>query len=417
MFVKVARFKKTKKMNINEIRKDFPILSRKVYNKDLIYLDNGATTQKPLQVIDAVSDFYKQTNSNIHRGVHYLSDKSTEMYENARVKVQNFINAEHKEEVIFTRGTTDAVNLVAFSYGEKYIQEGDEVIITEMEHHSNIVPWQLLCERKKALLKYIPLNSMGELQLDELDNLLSERTKILAVTYVSNSLGTINPVKEIIKKAHKCNVPVLVDAAQAIQHISVDVQDLDCDFLAFSGHKMYAETGIGVLYGKQSLLDAMPPYQGGGDMVDVVKLEKTTYLKSPFRFEAGTTNYVGAISIAAAIDYINRLGISNIQKYEHDLLQYAIQQLEAIDNLSIYGNSKNKSAVTSFLLDGIHSYDTGVILDKMGIAVRTGTHCTQPVMSYFGISGTVRISFAMYNTFEEIDVFMKGIKRVQRMFG
>ncbi len=404
-------------MNINNIRQDFPILNQKVYNKYLVYLDNGATTQKPLQVINAVSDFYKQTNSNIHRGVHYLSDKSTEMYENARIKVQNFINAKHQEEIIFTKGTTDAINLVAFSYGEQYIKEGDEVIITAMEHHSNIVPWQMLCERKKAVLKHIPLNENGELLIDELDNLLSERTKILAVTYVSNSLGTVNSVKQIIETAHKHNVAVLVDAAQAVQHINVDVQDLDCDFLAFSGHKMYAETGIGVLYGKQNLLDAMPPYQGGGDMVDIVKLEKTTYLQSPLRFEAGTTNYVGAISLAVAIDYINAIGIQNIQKHEHELLQYATKELEAIESLRIYGNAKNKSAVISFLLDGIHPYDTGMILDKMGIAVRTGTHCTQPIMSYFGISGTVRISFAMYNTFSEIDACINGIKRVKKMFG
>ncbi len=404
-------------MNINNIRQDFPILNQKVYNKNLVYLDNSATTQKPLQVIDAVSDFYKQTNSNIHRGVHYLSDKSTEMYENARIKVQNFINAEHKEEVIFTKGTTDAINLVAFSYGEKYIKEGDEVIITAMEHHSNIVPWQMLCERKKAVLKYIPFNENGELLIDELDNLINERTKILAVTYVSNSLGTVNPVKQIIETAHKHNVAVLIDAAQAIQHIAVDVQDLDCDFLVFSGHKMYAETGIGVLYGKQKLLDEIPPYQGGGDMVDIVKLEKTTYLKSPFKFEAGTTNYVGAVSLAVAIDYINAVGIQNIQKHEHDLLQYATNQLNSLESVRIYGNAKNKSAAISFLLDSIHPYDTGMVLDKMGIAVRTGTHCTQPVMSYFGISGTVRISFAMYNTFSEIDTFINGIKRVKKMFG
>ncbi len=403
-------------MNITKIRQDFPILNQKIYNKDLVYLDNGATTQKPLQVINAVSEFYTQTNSNIHRGVHYLSNKSTEMYENARETVQKFINAQSKDEIIFTKGTTDAINLVAFSFGEQFIKDGDEIIVTSMEHHSNIVPWQMMCERKRANLKHIPFDDNGELLIDNLHDLINENTKLLAVTHTSNSLGTVNPVKNIIEIAHKRNIPVLIDAAQAIQHTAIDVQDLDCDFLAFSGHKMYAETGIGVLYAKQKWLDEMPPYQGGGDMVDVVKLDKTTYLKSPFKFEAGTTNYVGAISMAAAIDYINQIGIENIQKHEQDLLQYATQELNKIENIKIYGNATHKSAVISFLIKDIHPYDAGVILDKMGIAVRTGTHCTQPIMDYFGISGTVRASFALYNTYSDIDALIAGIKRVEKMF-
>ncbi len=403
-------------MNINEIRQDFPILQEKIYNKSLVYLDNGATTQKPLQVINAVSDFYKQTNSNIHRGVHYLSNKSTEMYENARKTVQNFINAGSENEIIFTKGTTDSINLVAFSFGEQFVKENDEIIITSMEHHSNIVPWQMLCERKKAVLKYISFDENGELLCDELENLITQKTKLLAVTHTSNSLGTVNPVDKLIELAHKNNVPVLIDAAQAIHHTAIDVQKLDCDFMAFSGHKMYAETGIGVLYAKQKWLDEMPPYQGGGDMVDVVKLEKTTYLKSPFKFEAGTVNYVGAVSMAAAIDYISQIGMENIQKHEQSLLEYATEQLSNIDYLRIYGNAQRKSAVISFLLNAIHPYDAGMILDKMGIALRTGTHCTQPVMDFFGISGTIRASFALYNTFEEIDSLVASIKRVQKMF-
>jgi cysteine desulfurase/selenocysteine lyase len=403
-------------LDINKIRADFPVLNQKIYNKEYVYLDNGATTQKPKQVIDAISDFYKNTNSNIHRGVHYLSEKSTEAYEAVRKNVQNFINAKHEHEIIFTKGTTDSINLVAFSFGELYVKEGDEIIITAMEHHSNIVPWQMLCERKKAVLKVIPFDKNGELELNKLPKLLSERTRILAVTHVSNSLGTINPIKEIIAEAHKANVPVLIDGAQSIQHTTIDVQDLDCDFFAFSGHKIYSETGIGVLYGKEKYLEEIPPYQGGGDMVDQVTLEKTTYLKSPFKFEAGTTNYVGAVSLGVAIDYLNELGLENIQKYESELIKYATEQLSSIDGLTIYGNARHKSAAISFLLDKIHHYDTGMILDKMGIAVRTGTHCTQPVMECLGITGTVRASFAFYNTKEDIDKLVEGVKKVKEMF-
>ena len=404
-------------ININKLRQDFPVLNQKIYNKEYVYLDNGATTQKPKQVIDAVSDFYKNTNSNIHRGVHYLSEKSTEAYEAVRKKVQNFINAEHEHEIIFTKGTTDSINLVAFSFGERYVKEGDEVIITAMEHHSNIVPWQMVCERKNAILKILPFDQKGELELSKLPGLLTEKTKILAITQVSNSLGTVNPVKEIIAEAHKANVPVLIDGAQSIQHTKIDVRDLDCDFFAFSGHKIYSETGIGVLYGKEKFLEDIPPYQGGGDMVDQVTLEKTTYLKPPFKFEAGTTNYVGAISLGVAIDYLNEIGIENIEKYELELINYATEQLSAIEGLTIYGKAKHKSAAISFLLDGIHHYDTGMILDKLGIAVRTGTHCTQPVMECLGITGTVRASFAFYNTKEDVDKLVEGVKKVKEMFG
>ncbi len=402
--------------NINKIRSDFPILNQKIHGKDYVYLDNGATTQKPVQVIDAVSDFYRNTNSNIHRGVHYLSDLSTKAYEGVRKKVQTFINAEHEHEIIFTKGTTDSINLVAFSFGEKFIHAGDEIIISAMEHHSNLVPWQMLCERKGANLKILPFDKNGELELNKLSGLFSEKTKLLAVTHVSNSLGTVNPVKEIIEQAHKVNVPVLIDGAQSIQHEQINVQDLDCDFFVFSGHKIYAETGIGVLYGKEKYLKEMPPYQGGGDMVDQVTLEKTTYLDAPFKFEAGTANYVGAVSLGVAIDYLNDLGFENIAKQEADLLQYATSELEKIKGLTIYGNAAHKTATISFLLDKIHHYDTGMILDKLGIAVRTGSHCTQPVMDFLEITGTVRASFAFYNTFADVDRLVAGILKVKQMF-
>ncbi len=403
-------------MDINKIRQDFPILNQKIHNKNLVYLDNGATTQKPLQVINAVADFYKNTNSNIHRGVHFLSNKSTELYENARSKVQDFINAKHQHEIIFTKGTTDSINLVAFSFGEKCVHENDEIIVSAMEHHSNIVPWQMLCKRKRAKLKVLTFNNNGELEIDKLPNLITSKTKLIAITHTSNSLGTVNPVKQIIELAHKHEIPVLVDAAQAVQHAKVDVQYLDCDFLAFSGHKMYAETGIGVLYGKEKWLDTIEPYQGGGDMVDKVTFEETTYLKSPFKFEAGTSNYVGAISVGAAIDYISQIGLENIQNYEKELLEYATSKLQEISGLTIYGNAQNKSAVISFLIDGIHHYDLGMVLDKLGIAVRTGSHCTHPIMDYYGISGTVRASFAFYNTMEEVDLLVAAIERAKKMF-
>jgi len=402
--------------NINKIRTDFPILNQKIYGKNYIYFDNGATTQKPKQVIEAVSEFYSTINSNIHRGVHLLSKKSTQAYEAVRAKVQKFINAEHEQEIIFTKGTTDSINLVAFSFGEKYIKEGDEIIVSAMEHHSNLVPWQMLCERKKAKLKIIPFDKNGELEINKIEVLLSKKTKLLAVTHVSNSLGTINSVKKIVKLAHNKNVAVLIDGAQAIQHTIVDVRDIDCDFYVFSGHKIYAETGIGVLYGKEKYLNQMPPYQGGGDMVDHVTLEKSTYLGLPFKFEAGTTNYVGAVSLGAALDYLNKIGLKNIAKQENDLLKYATEKMQAIDGLTIYGTAKNKTSTISFLLKNIHHYDAGMILDKMGIAVRTGSHCTQPIMSFFDISGTIRASLAFYNTKEEIDVFVKAILKVKQMF-
>jgi len=403
-------------IDVEKIRADFPVLNQKIYNKEYVYLDNGATTQKPSQVIDAVSHFYQSTNSNIHRGVHFLSEKSTQAYEAVRKKVQEFINAKHEHEIIFTKGTTDSINLVAFSFGERFVKEGDEVIVSAMEHHSNIVPWQMLCERKNAKLKVLPFDKNGELELNKLAGLFTDKTRILAITHVSNSLGTINPIKEIIAQAHKANVPVLIDGAQSVQHTPINVQELDCDFFAFSGHKIYAETGIGVLYGKEKYLREIPPYQGGGDMVDRVTLEKTTYLESPFKFEAGTTNYVGAVSLGAAIDYLNEIGIENIQRYESELIKYATEQLSAIDGLTIYGNAKNKAAAISFLINNIHHYDTGMILDKMGIAVRTGTHCTQPLMDSLGITGTVRASFAFYNTKADVDKLVEGVKKVKAMF-
>lgn len=403
-------------LDIQKIRADFPVLNQKVYGKDFIYFDNGATTQKPRQVIETISNFYSQTNSNIHRGVHFLSEKSTEAYENARKTVQKFINARHEHEIIFTKGTTDSVNLVAFSFGERYIKKGDEIIISAMEHHSNIVPWQMLCERKQAKLKILYFDKQGELELDKLDDLFCDKTRILAITHVSNALGTVNPIKEIIEKAHRAQVPVLIDGAQSIQHFNVDVQDLDCDFFVFSGHKIYAETGIGVLYAKEKYLNEMPPYQGGGDMVDRVSLEKTTYLDPPFKFEAGTANYVGAISLGAAIDYLNAIGMDKIREYEIELHRYATEKLSSIDGVVIYGQAKERSAVISFLINNIHHYDIGMILDKLGIAVRTGTHCAQPVMDCLGITGTVRASLAFYNTREEVDKLAEGVIKVKQMF-
>ncbi len=406
----------TNKQFTNKIRADFPILNQEIYCKPLIYLDNGATTQKPKQVIDAVSKFYSETNSNIHRGVHFLSEKSTLHYENARETVRQFVNANSTKEIIFTKGTTDAINLIANTFGEKYIKEGDEILISEMEHHSNIVPWQMVCERKNATLKIIPFNDKGELIFEEFEKLLSKKTKIVAVTHISNSLGTINPIKKIIEKAHKLNVPVLIDAAQSIQHFKTDVQELDCDFLVFSGHKIYAETGIGILYGKEKLLEALPPYQGGGDMIKTVDFEKTTYADLPLKYEAGTSNYVGAISLGVAIDYLQDIGFDDIIKYEKELLDYATKKLSSIKGLRLIGTAKNKASVISFILENIHNYDAGTLLDKMGIAVRTGTHCCQPVMKHFGIAGTIRASFAFYNTFEEIDKLHDAIIRIQKLF-
>ncbi|HLS38394.1 MAG TPA: cysteine desulfurase [Sphingobacterium bovisgrunnientis] len=406
---------KLENFDIQKIRADFPLLKREVNGKPLVYLDNGATTQKPKVVIDAITNYYSDMNSNVHRGVHYLSQISTDAFEVTRRKVQEFINAKEDFEIIITKGTTDSINLVASCYGKAFIHEGDEIIISAMEHHSNIVPWQMLCEEKGAVLRVIPMNEKGELDIETYKNLLSDKTKLVSVTYVSNSLGTINPIKEIIDLAHAKNVPVFVDAAQAIQHIAIDVQELDVDFLAFSGHKMYAPTGVGVLYGKKDLLNAMPPYQGGGDMIKDVTFEKTTYNELPFKFEAGTPNIEAGICLAAAIDYINELGIDNIKAYEDDLLAYATAKIKDISGVRIIGEAAKKSSVLSFVVDGVHPYDIGVILDKLGIAVRTGHHCAQPVMDQFQIPGTVRASLAVYNTKEDVDNFIAGLTRALNM--
>jgi cysteine desulfurase/selenocysteine lyase len=398
--------------SIEEIRSDFPILSTKVYGKPLVYLDNGATTQKPVQVISVMEELYRTTNANVHRGVHYLSDMVSDRYEAARETVRRFINAPKKEEIIFTAGTTASVNAVAFSFGEKYVHEGDEIVISGMEHHANIVPWQMLCERKGAILKVIPFSDEGVLDLEAFRMLLTERTRIVAVTHVSNVLGTVNPVKEIVAEAHRHGIPVLVDGAQAIQHGTVDVTDIGCDFYVFSGHKVYGPTGIGVLYGRESLLDEMPPYQGGGDMVANVTFEKTTYQGLPFKFEAGTTNFTGAIGMAAALEYLTALGREAVAAREQMLLVKATEGLTALDGVRIYGNAPNKVSVASFLIGETHPYDAGMILDKMGIALRTGTHCAQPVMERYGISGNIRASMAFYNTGEEIDALVNGVMKV-----
>jgi cysteine desulfurase / selenocysteine lyase len=402
--------------NIAEIRADFPILKRKVYDKQLVYFDNGATTQKPQCVIDALTEVYTTYNANIHRGVHLLSDLSSEAYENAREKVKSFINAGKREEVIFTSGTTGSINGIAFSFGERYINQGDEIIISNLEHHANIVPWQMMCERRGAVLRVIPVNDAGEIIFDEYLKLLSPKTKLVSVTQASNALGTILPVNEIIDSAHSVNVPVLIDGAQGIQHGIVDMKTMDCDFYVFSGHKIYGPTGIGILYGKEKWLSEMPPFQGGGDMVDKVTFEKTTYNELPFKFEAGTMNYTGAIGLARALDYVMSIGREDIAKRERELLLYATDRLSVIEGLKIYGNSKRKISTVSFLLKDIHQYDTGMILDKMGIAVRTGTHCAQPVMDRYGIEGTVRASLCFYNTKEEIDTLVAGIEKVISMF-
>jgi len=402
--------------DISEIRSDFPILGRKVYGKQLVYFDNGATAQKPQRVIDSVDEILTFFNGNIHRGVHYLSDMASESYENARQKVAAFINASGKEEIVFTSGTTGSINTIAFSFGERYIKRGDEIIVSHLEHHANIVPWQMLCERKGAILKVIPMNSNGEIITGEYLKLLSPKTKIVAITQVSNALGTIVPVNEIIEAAHSNNTPVLVDGAQGIQHGIVDVQKMDCDFYVFSGHKIYGPTGIGVLYGKKKWLEELPPYQGGGDMVEKVTFEKTTYNHLPFKFEAGTMNYAGAVGLGAALDYITELGREEIAERERQLLSYATECISGIEGVTIYGNSERKISTISFLIDGIHQYDTGMVLDKLGIAVRTGTHCAQPVMDFFGIDGTVRVSMCFYNTRQEIEALVQGIEKVKSMF-
>lgn len=402
--------------DVTKIREDFPILSRKVYDRPLVYLDNGATTQKPLCVLDAMREEYLNVNANVHRGVHYLSQQATDLHEQAREKVRKFINAGSVNEIIFTRGTTESLNLVVSSFCDGFMSEGDEVIVSVMEHHSNIVPWQLQAARKGISLRVIPMNDKGELLLDEYEKLFTERTKIVSVTHVSNVLGTVNPVKEIVRIAHEHGVPVMVDGAQSTPHFAVDVQDIDCDFFAFSGHKMYGPTGVGVLYGKEDWLDRMPPYQGGGEMIESVSFEKTVFEHLPFKFEAGTPDYVATHGLATAIDYISSIGINNISRHEQELTRYCMERMQEIDGIRLFGTANDKDAVVSFLVGDIHHLDMGTLLDRLGIAVRTGHHCAQPLMIRLGIQGTVRASFAMYNTKEEIDVLVEGIKRVSKMF-
>lgn len=402
--------------DVTKIREDFPILSRKVYDRPLVYLDNGATTQKPLCVLDAMREEYLNVNANVHRGVHYLSQQATDLHEQAREKVRKFINAGSVNEIIFTRGTTESLNLVVSSFCDGFMSEGDEVIVSVMEHHSNIVPWQLQAARKGISLRVIPMNDKGELLLDEYEKLFTERTKIVSVTHVSNVLGTVNPVKEIVRIAHEHGVPVMVDGAQSTPHFAVDVQDIDCDFFAFSGHKMYGPTGVGVIFGKEDWLDRMPPYQGGGEMIESVSFEKTVFEHLPFKFEAGTPDYVATHGLATAIDYISSIGIDNISRHEQELTRYCMERMQEIDGIRLFGTANDKDAVVSFLVGDIHHLDMGTLLDRLGIAVRTGHHCAQPLMIRLGIQGTVRASFAMYNTKEEIDVLVEGIKRVSKMF-
>lgn len=402
--------------DINKVREDFPILSRQIYGKPLVYFDNGATTQKPLCVLDAMRNEYLNVNANVHRGVHYLSQQATDLHEAARETVRKFINAPKVEEVIFTRGTTESLNLVVSSFGDRFLSEGDEVIVSVMEHHSNIVPWQLLAAKKGIAIKVIPMTDEGDVIMEEYEKLFNEKTRIVSITQVSNVLGTINPVKEMIRIAHEHEVPVMVDGAQSTPHMKVDVQDLDCDFFAFSGHKIYGPTGIGVLYGKEKWLDEMPPYQGGGEMIESVSFEKTTFEKLPFKFEAGTPDYVATHGLATALNYVTELGLDNIFAHEQELTRYAMEQMEEIPGMRLFGTSQHKDAVISFLVGDIHHLDMGTLLDRLGIAVRTGHHCAEPLMHRLGISGTVRASFALYNTKEEVDALVAGIKRVSQMF-
>ena len=406
------------KMNydVNAIRKDFPILSRTVYDKPLVYLDNAATTQKPLCVLDAMRDEYLNANANVHRGVHYLSQQATDLHEAARETVRSFINAGSTTEIIFTRGTTESINLVASSFAEAFMQPGDEVIVSVMEHHSNIVPWQLQAAKRGITIKVIPMDDHGNLVTDGIDDLFTERTKIVSIAHVSNVLGTVNPVEEIIRIAHSHNVPVMVDGAQSAPHFKVDVRSMDCDFFVFSGHKMYGPTGIGVLYGKEEWLDRLPPYQGGGEMIESVSFEKTVFEHLPFKFEAGTPDYIATHGLAKAIEYIGRIGLDNIAAHEHELTTYCMEQLGGIDGIRLFGQSDHKDAVVSFLVGDIHHLDMGTLLDRLGIAVRTGHHCAQPLMDRLGILGTVRASFALYNTKDEVDALVDGVRRVSRMF-
>lgn len=401
--------------DINKVREDFPILSRQIYGKPLVYFDNGATTQKPLCVLDAMRNEYLNVNANVHRGVHYLSQQATDLHEAARETVRKFINAPKVEEVIFTRGTTESLNLVVSSFGDRFLSEGDEVIVSVMEHHSNIVPWQLLAAKKGIAIKVIPMTDEGDVIMEEYEKLFNEKTRIVSITQVSNVLGTINPVKEMIRIAHEHEVPVMVDGAQSTPHMKVDVQDLDCDFFAFSGHKIYGPTGIGVLYGKEKWLDEMPPYQGGGEMIESVSFEKTTFEKLPFKFEAGTPDYVATHGLATALNYVTELGLDNIFAHEQELTRYAMEQMKEIPGMRLFGTSQHKDAVISFLVGDIHHLDMGTLLDRLGIAVRTGHHCAEPLMHRLGISGTVRASFALYNTKEEVDALIAGIKRVSKL--
>ena len=402
--------------DISKIREDFPILSREVYGKPLIYLDNGATTQKPRCVVEAITNEYYSVNANVHRGVHFLSQQATELHEASRETVRRFINARSTNEIIFTRGTTESINLLASSFADSQMLAGDEVIVSTMEHHSNIVPWQLQAAKKGIVIKVIPMNDKGELLQDEYKKLFSEKTKLVCVMHVSNVLGTVNPVKEMIAEAHAHGVPVLVDGAQSVPHMKVDVQDLDADFFAFSGHKVYGPTGVGVLYGKEEWLDKLPPYQGGGEMIQSVSFEKTTFNELPFKFEAGTPDYIGTTALAKALDYVSAIGMENIEAHEQELTKYAMQRLKQIEGMRIFGEAEHKSSVISFLVGNIHHLDMGTLLDRLGIAVRTGHHCAQPLMIRLGIEGTVRASFGLYNTKEEIDILAAGIERVSKMF-
>lgn len=402
------------RFDIEAIRKDFPILDTSVYGKKLVYLDNGATSQKPQQVLDAIENYYTHENANVHRGVHYLSQIATDKYEAARRVIQKYLNAAHEEEVIFTKGTTDGLNLLAFSIGET-LSKGDEIIISEMEHHSNIVPWQMLCERKGCILHVAPINESGELEMGKLKELVCDKTKVVSITHISNTLGTINPVKEIIDLAHSVNALAIIDGAQSIQHMKIDVQELNCDFYVFSGHKVFGPTGTGIVYGKKDIMEVLPPYQGGGDMIEKVTFEKTTYNALPFRFEAGTPNIAGAIGLAAAFEYLNSLPMQEVVKYEKELQEYAQNELSKIDGLRIIGEAERKTSVVSFVVEGTHPFDIGTLLDKQGVAVRTGHHCTQPLMNIFNIPGTVRASFAFYNTREEVDMLVNAVKRSVQM--
>ena len=402
--------------NIQKVRDDFPILSRTVYDRPLVYLDNAATTQKPLCVLDAMRDEYLNVNANVHRGVHYLSQQATDLHEAARETVRRFINAPKTEEIIFTRGTTESINLVVSSFCEEFMGEGDEVIVSVMEHHSNIVPWQLQAAKRGIALKVIPIDDSGNLLMDEYEKLFSDRTKIVSVAHVSNTLGTVNPVKDIVRIAHEHGVPVMVDGAQSTPHFKVDVQDLDCDFFAFSGHKIYGPTGVGVLYGKEEWLDRLPPYQGGGEMIESVSFERTVFERLPFKFEAGTPDYVATHGLATALNYVSALGMDNIAAHERELTAYCMEQMQTIPSIRLFGTTPDKDAVVSFLVGDIHHLDMGTLLDRLGIAVRTGHHCAQPVMDRLGVQGVVRASFALYNTKEEIDALVSGVKRVAMMF-